>query len=288
MFETADADLLMPLDVDDEYITRDGIFLQPPGKTPLVAGFNILIRISNCLVSIIRDHSLPLVSCDETVVNARLVLGMCKCGRHVQPAAISELVQARLRKIKEVVSDLPAEFRKWPSSKHSASSEAVLFSQYESMRANIHATHLWAQSVLLERFVTSTSWGNNTRSTSDVESIWELREHISRQLLHILTNVSQPNLEPNGYFIVGIYWRNSLNRLAHLFPQISKARQVAATLLNGPFREGDGVSSRAKVYIDGFAEVLARLDYAYQHGHGVWETIGEQVRASPHAYWSMS
>lgn len=201
----------MPLDVDDEYITRDGIFLQPPGKTPLVAGFNILTRISNCLVSIIRDHSLPLVSCDETVVNARLVLGKCKCGRHVQPAAISELVQARLRNVKEVVSDLPAEFGKWPSSKCSASSEAVLFSQYESMRANIHATHLWAQSVLLERFVTSTSWGHNTRSTADVESIWEMREDISRQLLHILTNVSQQNLEPNGYFIVGIYLRNFLN-----------------------------------------------------------------------------
>lgn len=207
MFETADAELLMPLDVDDEFITAEEVFTQPPGKTPLVAGFNALTMINNCVISIIKDPALPLLTCDDTRATPRTHLGTCECGRHIQAASLPTLIQARLRKTRNVVDGLPIELGPWSSPSNPLSdgtSDSVLFAQYESMKANIHVTHLWVQSLLLERLIASSNGEGRPGSGDypDKERIWEMREDICQQLLHLLNNISQANLEPNGYFLV--------------------------------------------------------------------------------------
>lgn len=209
IFETADADALMPLDVDDEYITAEQVYPQPLGQTSLTAGFNALNYINNCMVTIIRDPAIPLLSCVEPVDDSKLVLETCACGRHVQAASLSSLVQARLEKTRYVLNYLPVELRPWPNlsvtSPEKPSEDTVSYSQFESMKANIHVTHLWAQSLMLERLTAchpTASSGSTTEDDARSQWIWAMREDICRQLLHLLNNISQANLEPNGYFLV--------------------------------------------------------------------------------------
>ena len=206
IFESADAELLMPLEVDDEYITAENILLQPQGRPSVVVGFNALTRINNCLVTIFRDPTLPVLSSEEMNTNPRCALGRCKCGRHIQPASMTSLIQGRLRKVKHVLDDIPTELGTWSSpNEHSpARAPDILTSQYESMKANIHVTHLWVQSLLLERLIIASGDRHNSH-TSDFpnhQQIWEMREDICRQLLCLLNKISQANLEPNGYFLV--------------------------------------------------------------------------------------
>lgn len=216
IFDSADAELLMPLDVDDEYITAQQVHPQPQGRTSLTVGFNALNYINNCLVTIIKDPLLPLLSCTEPTIDHRSLLQTCVCGRHVKPASIAALVQARLEKTRPVLDHLPDELRPWSSNSEpslvDSSTDAVLFSQYESMKANIHVTHLWVQSILFERYVAcrqTSSTSNPAIDCPSEERIWEMREDICRQLLHLLNNISQANLEPNGHFLVrnlARYW----------------------------------------------------------------------------------
>jgi hypothetical protein len=78
-FETADAEHLIPLEIDDSYITAEQVQQQPVGKVSLVSGFNALIRISVCLVSIVRDYSLPVLSFRTADAGHRDDLGTCPC-----------------------------------------------------------------------------------------------------------------------------------------------------------------------------------------------------------------
>ncbi|KAL1305440.1 hypothetical protein AAFC00_002322 [Neodothiora populina] len=278
MFDTVDAELLMPLDVDDEFIFPHEVPAQPPGRTPLVAGFNALTLINNCLVSIIKDPALPLLSCTDANSSHRTALGQCACGRLIQKASISSLVQARLQKTRHVLDHLPPELRLWPSHDQPnaalAVSDPILYAQYESMKANIHVTHLWVQSLLLERFISTTPISQGSDGSDghvDMSQIWEMREDICRQLLRLLSNISQANLEPNGYIL------------------ILKTRQVAASLLDRQPEEGENVSRRVTAYIQSFADILARLDHAYQNDTRMtqWEELDEQARESPSSLWSI-
>lgn len=310
----------MPADVDDEYITSETTGTQPAGQNSVVAGFNALNRINNCLVSIIKDPSIPLLSSSNRDIHDRNVLGICDCGRSIRRACTFSVMQARLRKVRHAVSDLPAELRPWAG--HSSGSnnnnnhgerqvqgepgtDGILFAQYESMKANIHVTHLWIQSLLLEQLIAANSHsitGNQESADAgnchlDPKTIWEMREDISKQLLHLLNNISQANLEPNGYIL------------------ISKTRSVAATLLDYPFDDNDNIHThrseqesserkgeeggavndgvnraRAREYVKGFVDVLARLDHAYMYdfGEGVWDELEGRARVAPSTFWSLT
>lgn len=83
----------------------------------------------------------------------------------------------------------------------------VVRGQHEIMRANIHVTHLWLQSLLLEQ-VDAVVQENvvNDPSAGDVSvslrANWAEREDICRQMLHLLHSIPHAYLEPNGLYLV--------------------------------------------------------------------------------------
>ncbi|KAI9728892.1 MAG: hypothetical protein M1834_007150 [Cirrosporium novae-zelandiae] len=140
-------------------------------------------------------------------------------------------------------------------------SPKVLEAQFESMRINIHVTHLWLQSVLFEQVNTLesavdpdgapltntpstaiTTTSSASQSEEKIQALWNEREDICRQLLHILHDAPHVYLEPNG------------NHLTH------KIRDVAATLLACPYGPDSKEARRANEYMRAFAGVLSRLD----------------------------
>jgi hypothetical protein len=72
------------------------------------------------------------------------------------------------------------------------------------MKANIHVTHLWVQTLLLERLVSASKAKTDAHLNDTLDStwIWKAQEDISRQLIHVLNNISEANLKPNGYILV--------------------------------------------------------------------------------------
>jgi hypothetical protein len=197
-FETADAEHLIPLEIDDEYITPMEILPQPAGKEPLVSGFNAIIRISDCLVPIFKDTSLIALSFHTRDDSCRLGLGTCACGKQIQKAPLALSIMARMVKATHILENLPSQLSSW------GVSDSSLNPQFEIMTANIHVTHVWVQSLLLERLIAVNDAGAITDRDQAFHQdvMWKLRESIWEQLMDVLNNISEANLKPNGYVLV--------------------------------------------------------------------------------------
>lgn len=170
-------------------------------------GFNALRRIDNCMVSAILPRNMTLCeTCPRAETREQPVsLGICECGKLIRPIPLKRMIQARLRELRYILDDLPIELGPWQSLRAPRIYGKLRSSQYENMRANIHVTHVWAQSLLLERLVSLSEASTQSTSPEDTledgpsrAAIWDMREDLCRQLLHLLSNVSQQNLEPNG------------------------------------------------------------------------------------------
>ena len=141
---------LIPVDIDDEQIFENEI--GPAQSFPLTTGFNIHSRVFWASLG----HS----EREDSPADAR----------------------SRLHSLKYMLDTIPRELRQWPSLSHSTK-------QIASIRANLHVTHLWLQSILLDQLE-----GEQVQ--------WAEREDISRQLLHVLHNIPHESLEPNGLHLV--------------------------------------------------------------------------------------
>lgn len=109
----------------------------------------------------------------------------------------------RLRKLKYMLDSIPQDLRQWgTASGHLA-----------TIRANLHVTHLWLQSILFDQL-------------EQVE--WAEREDISRQLLHVLHSIPHQNLEPNGLHLVSLSSSLSITDMADL--QGARCRCCASCL----------------------------------------------------------
>ncbi|KAI4853971.1 hypothetical protein E4T44_00503 [Aureobasidium sp. EXF-8845] len=259
-FETADAEHLMPLEVDDEYITRTETYPQPADKESLVSGFNALIMISDCLVPIFKDTSAIASFFHTEDAGSRLDLGTCSCGRHVQKAPPSLSIMARLIKATQILDNLPPHLSSWALSRSSTDPH------FEIMTANIHVTFVWIQNLLLERLIAVKEADATTdQDLAYHQILLKLRDGIWEHLMSVLNNISEANLKPNGYVLVCcLYYMSSIEiRALTMFFQIVKARTVAASLL-GCAPEGGGTRShRERAYLQNFADLLARLDESY-------------------------
>ncbi|KEQ92121.1 hypothetical protein AUEXF2481DRAFT_32332 [Aureobasidium subglaciale EXF-2481] len=242
-FEIADAEHLMPLEVDDEYITCNQVHPQPEGKLSVVSGFNALIHITDCLVPIFPDSSLSALSFNTRDTRCRVNLGTCKCGRYIHKAPLLPSVMARFVKATHVLDDLPLQlsFR--------AVQDTTLDAQFGFMTANIHVTHVWVRSLLLESLMTinGATVATNYDESLSHNLLWTLQEDICKQLTNVLNDIPEANLKPNGYIL------------------ISKARVVAASLLDSTLERDDKTLHQARRYLQKFADVLARLDESYRH-----------------------
>ncbi|TIA14695.1 hypothetical protein D6C80_05558 [Aureobasidium pullulans] len=242
-FETADAEHLMPMEIDDEYITTTEISAQPIDKVPLVSGLNALIRISDCLVPIFKDASSTAFSFHTVDEHCHVDLGSCACGKHIQKAPLQPSIMTRLIKATHTLDNIPAQLSCWTAS------ETPSDAQFQIMTANIQVTHIWVQSLLLEHLVVL----NNANEATDQDQayhrklIWNLREGICEQLMDVLNHISEANLKPNGYVL------------------IVKARTVAASLLDCALEGDDTTIHRARTYLQSFADILARLDESYRN-----------------------
>jgi hypothetical protein len=160
------------------------------------------------------------------------IRGECLCCRDRSPAAQIAHLGHRLRDLKYALDDAPRPFRQYASSDFDSVPYALSSSQLGILRANIHVTHLWLQSMLLDQLDILTS----------PEQHWHEREDISTQLLHVLHNTPQADIEPNGLHLV------------------YKVRDVAVGLLACPYEAPDSSAKRAQEYVKAFTDVMARLD----------------------------
>jgi hypothetical protein len=220
---------LMPLEIDDEFIQENGILLSPPGLPCLTTGFNINSRVFWAAI-------LPSVPGN----------GVDRRYRGLEDySANLEYLKDRFHNLKYMLDDTPSSFRQYASTPKEGNSRGrdLLESQITTLRANVHVTHLWLQSVIMDRIDAIVH--NSPESSSDTPNAkdsWREREDICRQLLHILHSIPVANHEPNGCYL------------------IHKVRDCAATLLTCPSQPEEESGRRAAQYLTDFTSFLAKLD----------------------------
>ncbi|KAK2125352.1 hypothetical protein NOF04DRAFT_1373002 [Fusarium oxysporum II5] len=240
---------LMPVPVDDEYISSSGILPCPETEASqsLTSGFNIHSRIFSAALrppgSDAKRH--------------------CICSHVQDPAVRLASLQDRVHHLKFMLDTVLPAYRSWNKSTTAAAPttspgrDNVANIQREAIRANIHVTQLWLQIMLLDQIdtlggqrgkgFTSPSMAYSTSSPRPQDfASWDEREDICRQFLHLLNSLSQPSLEPNGLSLV------------------YKVRDVAVSLLSCPYDPSEERTRRATEYLREFARLLSIFDASEQ------------------------
>lgn len=229
---------LMPIEVEDELILEDEI--QKPSTTGpcLVTGFNLHSRV---FWAAARNPRLK-DSQEEP----------CPCTRSRDPVVEITYIKDQLHTLKFLLDDIPPLLRPWmplDGDVPTAADADQIRSDFATMRANLHVTHLWVQSLLLDRLEATQSRHHSMQPTIDhdvvvidAQTLWREREELCRQLFFVLHSLPQVNLEANGL------------HLAY------KVRDIAASLLACPFHPDAPESQRATEYLQHSSNILARLD----------------------------
>lgn len=269
LFDSDHLAALLPLDLDDEYITPSLLYQQPPSETPLATGFTGLIHVFLCLMDLPQEVvGGPKISRSTTTAR--------EPSDHYNNRADYQVLKRMFERVKYVLDDISPQMAlwqgEWTGSDSANTSEASIIrsDQIESLRANLQVTRLWVRSLIFERLLAiyqAATAGTATAmptelSRSHEREHWSEREDTCEQLLAVLYNIKQKNLEPNGITLT------------------YKIRQVAATLLDCPFEEHTSISRRARLYIERFMELLTLLDkYSFQDTQlVVWSDFDTQER----------
>ncbi|PWY68006.1 beta-glucosidase [Aspergillus sclerotioniger CBS 115572] len=232
---------LMPLEVDDEMIFEHEVLL-PPSPTPcLMTGFILHSRV---FWAAVRS------TCPESPTEP------CPCARARDLSMQIAYLQDRLHNLKVLLEDIPPSLQAWQpldakiiSDVDGGGRMADVQSQFASMRANLHVTHLWLQSLLIDQLETAqvhkrggSASMPRTQPTADAKALWLQREDLCRQLFCVLYSLPQINLEANGLHLA------------------CKVRDIAASLLICPFHPADPEAERAAGYLRQSTDILSRLD----------------------------
>ena len=204
----SDAGLLLPLEVDDHLITADEVLPQPAECLSLVAGLNALTAINKTWMDSAITTPHPPLDChySEAVADSGDRLGTCECGREVHLAGPLVVVRERLRRLERCLDDLPSELAAEPASniwRKQPPVSPLRQSQYDTMRANVHVTHLWAQNHLLELIIAlSAERMHGSELTQVREQCFESQKIVARKLLRFLNTLPKFDLLPNGQVLV--------------------------------------------------------------------------------------
>lgn len=231
----------MPLEVDDEFIMENEV-LAPRIQTPcVVTGFILHSRV---FWAAVRDP-LPGHSAEEP----------CPCVQARDPLIQISYLQDRLQNLKYLLHDIPAILRPWgPPNEdllNSGGTAAISRLNFATMRANLHVTHLWLQSLLIDQLEAAhagqrgalpASRPGHSLYKTDPKSLWLEREELCRQLFFVLSTLPQASLEANGL------------HLAY------KVRDIAASILACPFHPQEPEAKRAAEYVQDATSWLSRLD----------------------------
>lgn len=221
------AEDLIPLEIDDEFIFEHEVVF-PPKPTPfLTSGFILHSRIFWA--------SIRSLDSDTTEHEP------CPCVRVKDFDAQMAYYQTRLHELKHLLDDAPAIFQPWAHTNGAPAAGELNDSgtQFSSMRVNIHVTHLWLQSLIMDLLEAAQP---HCQVSFDVRALWADREALSRQLLLIIFNSPPTALEANGLHLA------------------NKVRDIAASLLSCPLHPDDPISKQVADYVQQSTNILSRLD----------------------------
>lgn len=201
MLRSIDFQALLPAEVEDEYITPDTILPRPDGNSHnnIMTAFNIHSKVfCTALIPLWR------VSGSTTTASSRADSDQC-CGCECIGLELQiQSLEDRYEELRFMLDKCPPRLQPWAPSGttiDSTPSSRVLDTQMETLRANIHVTHLWLQCMILDK-IDGLRLKNPTLSRPDPKAAWPEREEIARQMLHVLHSFSDEPLEPNGYHTV--------------------------------------------------------------------------------------
>ncbi|XMA14898.1 hypothetical protein WAI453_007689 [Rhynchosporium graminicola] len=173
---------LMPAEVDDEYINEHTISPQPRGTVSLVTGFNLNSHVFLAAYSSGFHRGKP-----------------CPCIQAEDVQSQIQHLQQRLDVLKYILDDIPAPLQPWVAfepqdNSPPASDEDDLqarqdsYGQFAILRANLHVTHLWFQTLLssqLDALLESQeAMSISPAPVRDTKVVWAEPENRCRQLLH--------------------------------------------------------------------------------------------------------
>jgi len=240
LVETIDLESLIPIDVDDEAIFEDRIVPSLSSRPNLTTAYNLTSQVFWAAIE-------SRQACTAVGSAPRI----CQCTQDHRHKQIAHL-QRRLQDLKYSLDTIPPELRQWsvrpmPLSPDMASNApGVVVSQLGAVRGNLHITHLWLQSILLDQLEALLQDEpppfDVPAYLATVQSRWSERESLCTQLIHVLTKIPQKDLEPNGLHFV------------------FKVRDVAVGLLSCPFAPHEPASLRAAEFVREFTQILSILD----------------------------
>ncbi|KAM0325775.1 hypothetical protein ACHAQA_007077 [Verticillium albo-atrum] len=283
---STDWDYVLPLELADDEIGNPAFahvnsYTPRDRPLPMISGFVALIKVFLCIVDLLH-RAFPGPPQAYHLSSGSLIPRLLDNNeRHKSKLQGSiptlESLFHVMTRLNTTLSNLPAELR-MPRRRGSTATYELeagtlpnVSPQFDIMRANIHITSIYLQSMILEMClekVESTdvaaragSQGTspasegtaNTPDASAREQLWQLKESVARELLDVVHYCSAWTLESNGSSM------------------IIKIREIAATLLERS--EGSGILSdverRSREYIVQFVEILANLDYAPRSRVGI-------------------
>jgi hypothetical protein len=231
VLQSVKAEDLIPLEVDDEFIFEHEVVFPPNAPPSLASGFILHSRIFWASIR----------SLDSNTTEHE----PCPCLRVKDFDAQITYYQTRLHDLKHLLEDVPSIFQSWEHTDEASTTgelddpDAVRYSQFSSMRVNIHVTHLWLQSLVMDLLEAAQS---HCQASFDIRSLWADREALSRRLLLIIFNSPPPALEANGLHLA------------------NKVRDIAASLLSCPLHPDDPISKQVADYVRQSTDILSRLD----------------------------
>lgn len=222
---------LLPLEVDDEFIFEHEVVFPSNASPSLMSGFNLHSRIFWASIQSLdqnRNENEP-----------------CPCVRIKDHHSQLDYFQNRFHDLKPLLDDVPPYLQSWQlnnATEHInqlGSTDTILYFQFSAMRVNIHVTHLWLQSLILDQLEAAMSLQH---TNLDPRTFWIDRESLCRQLLFIVFNSPSECLEANGLHLA------------------TKVRDIAASLLSCPLHPEDPISKQVTDYIQKSTDILSRLD----------------------------
>ena len=229
----------LPIEVDDEYIHAEYVQQQPSDVTSVITGFNFNIKIFlsyDSLEAINLAHSFGVIKDREEQKKAlHQSLHACKSVLETLPKELVVIPVTNQAGGSANASKLPsgsAVAVQDPAQINSSEQETLTESrrkvQYEIQKANIYASHLGTRSYIVEKYwnmfssqkkasdkateqegltddveMGSKDISSNAHDLTEEEISFE-RDSIVKDLLLVLSSISQVSMEPNADSLVRV------------------------------------------------------------------------------------
>jgi len=172
-----DIDQEYPVEVDDEYITRDEILPMPEGTVSLMTAFNLHTRLVDILMKIVRK---------VYPIKFQTPLGM---GDRAYSVPLSS--------IKEIESDL----EQWKTSLPAILTPSDVVGRYTRVQQLLRLSYAWAQVMLYRPFLHFVTVEKREKLTDQRPYACAASfVNVSRNIIHIQTHMKQKGLLNGGYW----------------------------------------------------------------------------------------